>query len=62
MVLKSEVEILNISKLPQDTQGNGRFATDSQGCKQTSDGDPRTGMFHHTRPIGEDTACSVKGV
>ena len=37
-VHKSEVEILNVLKLPQDVQGNGRFATVSQGRLQTSDG------------------------
>ena len=43
-------------------QGNGRFATDSQGRIQMSDGDPRTGMFPEMRVTMDDTACSVKVV
>ena len=30
----------------KDAQGNCWFATDLQVCKQTSDGDARTGTFH----------------
>ena len=52
-------EFLYSLKLPYDSQGNGRFATDSQVCNQTLGGDPRTGMFHQTRPSASD---SVKGV
>ena len=62
MVPNSEAEILNILKNPQDAQGNGRFATDLQVCRQMSDGDPRTGMFHQTWVTTGDTSCSVKGV
>ena len=62
IVLKSEAEIFNISNLWIDVQGNGRLATDSQGGMQTSDGDPRTGMFHRMQVTVGDTACSVKGV
>ena len=43
-------------------QDNGRFATDSQGHKQTLGHDPRTGTFHQTRPTMGDISCSVKGV
>ena len=43
-------------------QGNGWFATDSQGRIRTSDGDPRTGMFHQMRVTTDDTACNVNGV
>ena len=39
----------NSLKLPQDLQGNGRFATDSEGHLRTSNGNPRTGMFPQTR-------------
>ena len=53
---------LNSLKLPWDSQGNGRFATDSQVCKWLSDGDPRTGTFHQTWPTTGNPACSVKGV
>ena len=45
-----------------DTQGDGEFATDSQGPLRTSDGDPRTRTFPQTRPTVGDTACSVKGI
>ena len=61
-VPKSEAEILNSLKLPEDLQGNGQFATDSQGCLQTSDEDPRTGTFPQMRSTMGDTTCSVKGV
>ena len=37
-VLNSEVEILNILKLPGNAQSNGCFATVSQGHIQTLDG------------------------
>ena len=57
-VLKSEAEILNSLKLSKDSQGNGQFATDSQGLKRMSDGNPRTGTFHQIT-VG-DTACNVK--
>ena len=46
----------------QDAQGNGQFTTDSQGCKWTSGGDPRTGKFHQTWVTMGDTTCNVKGV
>ena len=36
--MNSEAEILNIVKLPWDSQGNGHFATVSQGAIQTLDG------------------------
>ena len=61
-VLKSEVENSNILKLRKDSQGNGRFATDSQDCPLMSFSDPSTGTFHQTRVIADDTACSVNGV
>ena len=62
MVPKSEVEIWNFWKQPWDSWGNGRFATDSQGRIQTSDGDPRTGIFHQTLVTAGDTTCNVNGV
>ena len=62
MVPKSEAKILNSLKLLWDSQGNGRFTTDSQVCKWMSNGNPRTGMLHQTLPMAGDTACSVKGV
>ena len=37
MITKSEVEILNSLKLLQDSQGNGRFGTDSQDRLRTLD-------------------------
>ena len=46
----------------KDVQGNGPFATDSQGCIQMSDGDPRTRTFHQTRLTAGDTACNVNGL
>ena len=55
------MEILNISKLLKDAQGNGRLVTDSQGRKRMSSGDLSTGMFHQTRVTVGDTTCSVKG-
>ena len=61
-VPNSEAEILSISKLPLDIQGNGWFATDLQVCKWTSDGDPRTGTFHQTQVTMGDIACRVKGI
>ena len=48
-----------ILNLPRDTQGNGRFATDVQGRKWTSGGDPRTGTFHQMQITAGDAACSV---
>ena len=45
-----------------NSQVNGRFATDSQVCKLTTDNDERAGTFHQTQPTTGDTACSVKGV
>ena len=45
-VQNSDMEILNILKLPWDAQGNGWCTTDSQVCKRMSDSDPRTGIFH----------------
>ena len=59
---KSEAENSYILKLWQKAQGNERFATDSQGCIWTSDGDPRTGIFPQTWVTTDDTACSVTGV
>ena len=50
-VQNSGAEILNSLKLPWDTQVNGQFTTDSQVCKRTSDGDPRTGMFQSKRRL-----------
>ena len=44
-VPNSEDKILNILKISRDTQGLGRWATDSQVCQQMSGGDPRTGTF-----------------
>ena len=61
-LLNSEMEILNILKLWEDVEGNGRFATDLQGRKQISGGDPRTGTFHYLWVTMGDTACSVNGV
>ena len=61
-VPKSEVEIVNSLKLSYCMQGNGQFATDSQGRLWTSDGGPRTGMFHQTWPTVANTTCNVKGV
>ena len=58
-VQKSEAEILWFKN---SIGSNGWFASDSQGRTRTSDGDPRTGMFHQTRVTVGDTACSVKGV
>ena len=43
-------------------QGNVRFATDSQVCKRTSDGDLRAEMFHQMWVTAADTTCGVKGV
>ena len=43
-------------------QGNGRLATDLQGCIRTSNGDPRTETFSQMRVTMGHTACSVKGV
>ena len=43
-------------------QGNGQFATDSQGHLRMSDGDPRTGTFPQMLVTTVDTACSVNGV
>ena len=48
MVLNSEAEIVDFLKLPWDTLGLGRFATDSRVCKRSSDSDPWTGTFHQT--------------
>ena len=62
MIPKSEAEIFNSLKVPLDTKGNGRFAPDSQGLKQTSGSDPRTRTFHKRWVTVGDTACSVKGV
>ena len=59
---KSGEEILYILKLLRDQQGNGQFATDSQGCIQKSDGDPRTGTFHQTHVTADDIACNVNEV
>ena len=61
-VPNSEAEILNISKLPWDTRGNGWFATDSQVCKWMSGSDPRTGTFRQRLLTTDDTICSVTGV
>ena len=61
-VPKSEAEILNRNKFPQDWQGNGQFAADSQGRLRTSNGDPRTGTFPQTLVTVSDTACCVKGI
>ena len=41
----SEVEILNFLKLPYNAQGNGRFATVSQGHIRISDISQRKGVF-----------------
>ena len=43
-------------------QGNALFATDSQVCKRTSEGEPRKGKFHETPVTAGDTICSVKGL
>ena len=56
-VLKPEANIKKFWKQLQESQGNGRFATYSQGRIQTSDGDPRTGTFHQTLV----TACDANG-
>ena len=61
-VPKSEAETLNILKLWPDSQGNGRFATDSQGHIRMSDGDLRAETFPQTWANTGDTACRVKGV
>ena len=61
-VPKSEAEILNALKLPYCVQGNGRFATDSQGRIQTSDRDPRTGTLHQTWVTAGETTCNVNRV
>ena len=57
-VLKIEGQILNSLKLWQDSQGNGRFPTDAQGCILTTDGDPRTETFPLTW-VTLVTACTV---
>ena len=49
-------------KLLKDSQGNGWFATDSQGHIGTLDGNTKTGTFHQTWVTAGDTACSVKEV
>ena len=61
---KSEVENSNILKLRWDSQGNGRFTTDSQGHIQTSDGDPRTGTFPQMRVqnIQRDLSSKKKAI
>ena len=61
-VPRSEAENSNVLKLWWDSQGNGRFATDSQGHLQMSDGDPRTVPFSPNVVTAGDTACSVNGV
>ena len=58
----SEVEVLNILKLPRDTQGLGRLVIDLQVCKRKSGSDPRTGTFYQVRPMVGHTPCSVKVV
>ena len=55
----SEAEILNILKLPQDAQDNGRFNTVSQGRIQTSDSSWRTGAFYQMPITAGRTTCSV---
>ena len=62
MVLNSEAEILNISKLLWDEQGHEWFTADSECRKRMSGGDPRTGTFYQMRVTMGDTACSVNGV
>ena len=54
----SDAVILNSLKLPWDSQGMGRRATDSQVCKWTSDDTQRTGTFYQVHI----TVCSVTGV
>ena len=61
-VLKSEAEIINFWKQPRYLQGNGHFATDSQGQIQTSEGDPRRGTFHQMQVTMGNTTYSVNGV
>ena len=55
-------KILNGLKLPYNMQGNGWFATDSQGPIRMSDDDPRSGTFHQMQVTVGDTIYSVKEV
>ena len=52
----------NFWKQSRDAQGNGWFATDSQGRIWTLDSDSRTGTFHQMRVSVSDTSCNVNGV
>ena len=52
----------SVGNFKQESQGNGWFATDSQGCILTSDSDPKTGTFPQTGPTAGDSACTVKEV
>ena len=61
-VLKSGAAISNILKLLRDAYGLEWWATDSQGRKRISGGDPRKGTFHQTCLTMIDTASTVKVV
>ena len=58
MLPNSEAEILKHFKT--SVGRNGQFTTDSRVCKQTSDGDPRTGTFHQTPLTVGDTTCKCE--
>ena len=61
-VTNSEVEILNMLKLPWHAQGMGWWATVSPVCMQTSSDSPRTRTFAQYLTTAGYTASSMNGL